>query len=880
MALIMLQKIMSCIIQMSNTGAKLITTDSTAVSIVSDTLSYDVEGAEFTAGYKMGSWNGKKTFLRFPDHIFEAGFVPLVKRALTEAGHAVSILDTREKIDISAEDIKLEGIELRDYQLDAVSELERQGRGILQCATGAGKCLGKDTPVLMYDGTIKKVQDVVAGDLLMGPDSTPRVVISTTSGESRLYKITPKKGDPYVVNDAHILSLKLTGDNGRRKTSGRKGEIVNINVEEYLAQSKTFKHVHKGWRTGVDCWEDSNLIISPYFFGVLLGDGRTSGPEVTTMDIAVRRAIISEARKFGLSVKASVNSKDCLHMRIVNERGKGNPILSELHDCGYTKGKHIPVKYKTASRASRLELLAGLIDTDGSLANGYYDIIQKREELADDIAFVARSLGFAAYKVECQKSSQHGTVGTYYRVSISGNVSEIPVRINRKKAEPRKQKKDVLVHGISVEEAGFGEYFGFEIDGDKLFLLGDFTVTHNTEIAIAATQRFGLKTLFLTHKVDLVRQTRKRYAKRLGHPVGMISEGDWLPADITVATVQTIMSHWRVKWTATGIDKKGKLKKSAVFGDTEKLAMKHAISVGFREVKSLVLERDNRASVINFLKSVEFLIVDEAHRSSADSFFRIISSCSNAYYRASLTATPLMKGSREDDLKLIACSGDVIYRITNNDLIEKGILARPSFTFIEVPTFSLEDGRLPNKKTPYPTAYKSGIVDNELRNQMVVKECERLVEKGRQTVVLVKEIKHGEALVKLIKATGIKCQWVSGSDNADVREDALKALRERRINVLIASTILDEGLDEDSISAIVLAGGGKSQISLFQRVGRAMRSRKGEDLEKFGNTAEVVDFVDTGDHRLMKHSAARYNFVRKEEGWVIEGIQRWQPEAA
>lgn len=78
-------------------------------------------------------------------------------------------------------------------------------------ASNSGKCLGKDTPVIMYDGTIKMVQDVKTGDLLMGPDSKPRTVLGTTTGTGQLYRVEPKNGgDPFVCNDVHVLSLKKT----------------------------------------------------------------------------------------------------------------------------------------------------------------------------------------------------------------------------------------------------------------------------------------------------------------------------------------------------------------------------------------------------------------------------------------------------------------------------------------------------------------------------------------------------------------------------------------------------------------------------------------------------------------------------------------------
>jgi hypothetical protein len=130
--------------------------------------------------------------------------------------------------------------------------------------------------------------------------------------------------------------------------------------------------------------------------------------------------------------------------------------------------------------------LAGFIDTDGSLSNGCYDIIQKSNVLTEDILFIARSCGFAAYSAKCVKGCWYKgeyREGEYNRITISGEISEIPVLLERKRSEPRRQIKNVLNVGINVEPIGRGKYCGFEIDGNRRFLLGDFTVTHNTAIA-------------------------------------------------------------------------------------------------------------------------------------------------------------------------------------------------------------------------------------------------------------------------------------------------------------------------------------------------------------------------------------------------------------
>ena len=76
--------------------------------------------------------------------------------------------------------------------------------------TGVGKCHGINTKILMFNGSIKLVQDVREGDVLMGDDSTPRRVLSLARGRDQMYEISSTKGTKYTVNSEHILCLKPT----------------------------------------------------------------------------------------------------------------------------------------------------------------------------------------------------------------------------------------------------------------------------------------------------------------------------------------------------------------------------------------------------------------------------------------------------------------------------------------------------------------------------------------------------------------------------------------------------------------------------------------------------------------------------------------------
>jgi hypothetical protein len=185
--------------------------------------------------------------------------------------------------------------------------------------------------------------------------------------------------------------------------------------------------------------------------------------------------------------------------------------MSILRDLGLggvsTDNKYIPNMYKVSNKLDRLELLAGLIDTDGSLTSGCYDFQSKSKSLAMDVLFVSRSLGFAAYIKQFSRTNKTGINRIYYRVKISGNIHHIPVRISRKKANVRKQIKNVLRVGFKVRELPSEEFFGFTVNGNHRYLLNDFTVTHNcgkTEVlrAVASDRRsvgiFAQSSDFLT----------------------------------------------------------------------------------------------------------------------------------------------------------------------------------------------------------------------------------------------------------------------------------------------------------------------------------------------------------------------------------------------
>lgn len=407
--------------------------------------------------------------------------------------------------------------ELYDYQQEAIDALRDTFRGNVRrvvCAlpTGGGKCLGIGTPVLKFDGSIVAVETIRPGDVLMGPDSAPRRVLTTCRGIGSLYKIVPTRGDPWVCNDVHVLTLVETESGG----------VIDIPLNEYIGQSKWFKHVHKQFapKNGVEFARKSDPDVPGYFLGLWIGDGTKAlkSVQISKPDIEVQEECERIALANGGYLHTTFSYNGCPTYHISTPRGQPNRLLDKMREL--VGNGDIPLSVRTASRAYREQVLAGIIDTDGHIHNGSCEIAQRSETLADGLMFIARSLGL---KATCSDKIVNGTI--YKRIGLSGDLFAIPTRIARKSAAPRRQKKIATRTGFAVEPAGLGEYAGFELDGDGRFLLGDFTVTHNTMIASAIIERaneLGQRTTFVVPSISLIDQTYEKFRAEGLDDIGVI----------------------------------------------------------------------------------------------------------------------------------------------------------------------------------------------------------------------------------------------------------------------------------------------------------------------------------------------------------------------
>ena len=423
-------------------------------------------------------------------------------------------MPSRSEIDVG-DNISVEFTKpLRDYQdkiIDVYTKYvdspickdtqEKGGGGILEVPCGRGKCLGKNTPILMYDGTIKMVQDIAVGDVIMGDDSKPRNILSLARGREMMYKISYHDNE-YIVNESHILSLKFP-----------KNELViDLPLIDYLNFRRQRKnnpitnHTNTpellGYRVPI-AFDKKDIEIDPYTLGYWLGADGELDEEV------------------------------CLE--------KSQEFLGFLEKYGLTdNNKYIPHHYKCNSIEIQLQLLAGILDADGYFTIDNYKILQKHKQLSQDILFLARSLGF------CVKEHVIIDVNNeiYYKNIINGDgLQLIPVRYEHKKAKFKYRVIDTLKYRIDVQRLGEDDYYGFEIDGNHRFVLGDFTVTHNTVMALKIISVLQKKTLIIVHKEFLMNQWIERIQEFLptatvGKIQGPVFDVD--KKDIVIGMIQTL----------------------------------------------------------------------------------------------------------------------------------------------------------------------------------------------------------------------------------------------------------------------------------------------------------------------------------------------------
>ena len=397
--------------------------------------------------------------------------------------------------------------------------------------------------VMKYDGTIVPITELKKDDELLGLNGKPVKVIKIEKSNQDLFEIVQKQGDPFVATYTHPLVLKFTSVQGifwndKRKQykaryirnlkvidaaftmSAKKrgmsekaqekfkkelfdeatefledmkkkdgyckgGDILVISLRDYLELPKNVKRILYCFKQQVE-YIKNDIDLDAYMLGAWLGDGTSSKPEITNID----KELIEYIKKYAVdnSLKITISpSKKITYRYAGSDKEHPNVLWNQLKSNNLVNNKHIPQKYLLSDRKTRLQVLAGLLDTDGYLYNNTYEITQKNTVLANNIVTLSRSLGFrtSITKVtkDCVKPNGTRISGIYNRTNISGvGLEEIPTLLPRKKAKIATKGTDFLISQFTVTEIK-DKKESIKIwlsNSDGLFFGKDFTVMHDS----------------------------------------------------------------------------------------------------------------------------------------------------------------------------------------------------------------------------------------------------------------------------------------------------------------------------------------------------------------------------------------------------------------
>ena len=377
-----------------------------------------------------------------------------------------------------------------------------------------------DSLILTPNGWIK-MGDIKIGDKVIGKDGKPTNVIGVyPQGKRDVYKVTFNDNSSTECCDEHIwtvrpkntysrtnkrwvdLSLKQIMDKDNlldvKDSIGR-----NIKISTYYKHDNGIKRLYIPIVDAVE-FNNRDVLIDPYLLGCLIGDGTFTKHEVSiaSNDQEILDSI-SDVLPDGISLKKgggySYRISQDASMKIgnagtgVNLHNHKNKIRSYLKHYGLfgqkAWEKHIPDDYKFNSIENRIELLRGLLDTDGFVSNKYSSIgyASTSKQLALDVVFLAQSLGGTATIIENDKSKytykgEQKKGRLLYRVSLVLPSNIIPFRLSRKAervhTKIRMYNPSRLISDIC--HSGVKETQCIEVDNsDGLYVTNDFIVTHN-----------------------------------------------------------------------------------------------------------------------------------------------------------------------------------------------------------------------------------------------------------------------------------------------------------------------------------------------------------------------------------------------------------------
>ncbi len=346
-----------------------------------------------------------------------------------------------------------EHYEVRDEQLRMaalVEEcIENEGHAVIEAGTGVGKALDIETPIPTSEG-FKRMGDIVIGDTIYDERGLPTTVTATYSvmlGRP-CYEVVFSDGSTIVADADHLWATLTRQD---RRYLAKRGSVVGTLATTQRLRETLYVGRHANHSIAI-CkpvvYPEQDLPIEPYTLGAWLGNGTSINRHITTADAE----IVSEMAQDGYDITPVPSNPGCYALDLAGSRATSrwcDGFKKRLRGLELINAKHIPEIYLHSSVAQRRALLAGLLDTDGTVSHcGGIQYDSTDQALAYDVQTLACSLGYRATLRKKRAGLNGKDCGACYTVQFT---TPDPVFHLERKAETHRQRLTRYTHARNCQ---------------------------------------------------------------------------------------------------------------------------------------------------------------------------------------------------------------------------------------------------------------------------------------------------------------------------------------------------------------------------------------------------------------------------------------------
>jgi len=815
--------------------------------------------AKYQPAVKLGRWDGSIQFFS----IGGTGYLvhlPEILKIIEDDGIVIDDFeDLRKPIKLSFPTITTdfwgdtkwptghpkegELIRLREDQVEAINLFVTNPQSIQELCTSFGKCQPLDSKVLTPSGFVEMDQ-ISVGDIVLTPDGTHSTVLDTYyPGEKDVYEITFVDGRTARACGDHIWKVHNHAWRGSKK-----GVWRHITTHDII---KLLNSAPRGLKIPLVSLShdvsDIDLPIDPWLFGFLIGDasfrhGRitisTGDDEILTRILGVLDDdyTLKHLGKYDYAIvfkdkttRFHKRSEFLLEKGFKHEQSSFHKYVKILMDLNlmetYSHNKFIPEIYMNGSYNQRIELIRGLMDSDGTSNNGGISFSTCNNRLVSDISKLIWSIGgitnvytkHPTYTHNGEKRCGKLAYEVYIRYprpwelfSLTRKKDKTGYKYNY---EHRLNLKIDRVSKVSHEPVKC-----IMIDHpDHLYVTDNYVVTHNTVTTatmVKVCEPYG-RTITIVPNKSLVEQTEEDFVN-CGLDVGVYyGERKELNKTHTICT-----------WQILGI--LDKTSKKSTDND------------------SLTLEK--------FLDGVNAVIVDEVHQAKANVLRQLLTqNLRDVPIRWGLTGTIPKEDFNYQSL--LTSLGPVVNEVKASELQEQGILSTCHIHIMQLIDF------MGFKKYPDEVKY---LVTDKKRVEFMAKMITSIAESGN-TLVLVTRIDTGEMLQSLIPGS----VFVSGAVKTKDRKDEYDTFKTENSKILIATAgVAAVGINIVSLYNLVMIEPGKSFVRVIQSIGRGLRKGFGKEHVDIWDITSTCKFAKRHlTERKRYYKDALYNYTVKKIEW-------------